>query len=162
MRIRVRKIPLLTAVTVIAEVVVFVLVAKDIGFGWALLALVGLSILGMVLVQREGIRTWRRFRAVTQAGGRPGPHLTHALAGLIGAALVLFPGFVTAVIGLALFIPPVRTLAGRGLSRIAERELASPVADQMFGPRKVRVQTGPPTADPKPTGTIDGEIIDPR
>jgi UPF0716 protein FxsA len=161
MRVRVRTIPLLTAVTVIAEVVVFVLVANAIGFGWAFLALVTLSVLGMVLVRREGVRTWRRFRAVTQAGERPGPHLTRALAGLVGAALVLMPGFVTAVIGLALFIPPVRALAGRGLSAVAERQLSSSVAGQVFGPRRVRVRTGRPSADAQTSGPIEGEIIDP-
>jgi UPF0716 protein FxsA len=161
-RIRVRTLPLLTLVTVVAEVTVFVLVGKAIGFGWTLLALIGLSVLGMVLVRRDGVRTWRRFRAVTEAGERPGPHLTRALAGLVGAALVLMPGFVTAVIGLALFIPPVRSLAGRGLSRVAERQLASGMAGQVFGPRRVRVRTGPPSADTQATGTIEGEIIDPR
>jgi|SRR5215467_10375519 len=161
-RVRVRTVPLITLVTVVAEVTVFVLVGKAIGYGWAFLALVALSVLGMVLVRREGMRTWRRFRAVTDAGERPGPHLTRALAGLLGAALVMVPGFVTAVIGLALFIPPVRTLAGRGLSRVAERQLSSGMAGQVFGPRRVRVRTGPPTTDPQPGGPIEGEIIDPR
>jgi len=165
MRIRVRRIPLLTLVTLVTEVVVFVLAGKAIGFGWAFLALVALSILGAVLVKREGVRTWRRFQAVTEAGERPGPHLTRALAGLLGAALVLLPGFVTAVIGLALFIPPVRAVAGRGLSNVAERELSRRGAGHVFGPRRVRVRTGPtspPSADPQPGGTIEGEIIDPR
>lgn len=161
-RVRVRTVPLITLVTVVVEVTVFVLVGKAIGFGWAFLALAALSVLGMVLVRREGVRTWRRFRAVTNAGERPGPHLTRALAGLLGAALVMMPGFVTAVIGLTMLIPPVRSMTGRGLSRVAERQMSSGMAGQVFGPRQVRVRTGPPTPDAPAGGTIEGEIIDPR
>lgn len=161
MRIRVRTIPLIVVATVAAEVIAFVLVAKAIGPGWAFLALIGLCVVGAVLVRREGIRTWRRFRSVTQAGERPGPHLTRALAGLVGAALVLLPGFVTAVIGLALFLPPLRALAGRGLSTAAERQLSSSLAGQVFGPRRVRVRTGPVDTPPGAGGPIEGEIIDP-
>lgn len=161
MRVRVRTIPLITALTVIAEVVVFVLVAKQIGFGWAFLVLLATSLLGVALVRREGIRAWQRYRAVTEAGERPGPHLIRSLVGLLGAGLVLMPGFITDVIGLALFVPPVRVVAGKVLGRVAEREMGSSMAGQVFGPRKVRVHT--PAGDTAAAGgPIEGEIIDPR
>ena len=76
--------------------------------------LVGLSVVGAVLVRREGTRAWRAVARVAAAGERPGPQLTRALVGLVGAILVAIPGFVTGVIGLALFLPPVRAVAGRG------------------------------------------------
>ncbi len=159
MRVRVRTIPLVVALTVIAEVIVFVLVARQIGFGWAFLALLGTSLIGVALVRREGVRAWRRYRAVVEAGERPGPHLIRSLVGLVGAGLVLLPGFITDVVGLALFIPPVRVVASRTLNRVAEREMGSSMAGHMFGPRRVRVYTN--TAETTAGGPIEGEIIDP-
>jgi len=71
---------LLLVVLAIAEVVVFIVAAKTVGLAWALLAAVATSVLGAVLLRREGARGWRpsiwdrrcpRPRAVHQ-GARPG------------------------------------------------------------------------------------------
>jgi UPF0716 protein FxsA len=158
-------------VTVLAEIAAFIVVGHVIGYGWAFLALVALSGFGVWLLRREGVRTWRRFREVSEAGGRPGPQLTRALVGLLGAVLIAVPGFITAVLGLALFVPPVRALAGRGAIGLATRRLAPSVMGDLFGPRRVRVRTGAPTREPvmTPGGPaarpvdestpIEGEIV---
>lgn len=159
MRVRIRGAGLVFAATTIAELIVFVLVAREIGFGWALLTVLATSALGAVLLQREGVRAWQRYRSVTSAGGRPGPHLTRALIGLFGAVLLIIPGFITDVIGLALFIPPVRALAAKATETAAAKRLSSSVAGDLFGPRQVRIRTGKPVRDDDP---LDGEVIDPR
>jgi UPF0716 protein FxsA len=127
--------------------------------------------LGAVLLRQEGLRAWRRYQSVAAAGERPGPHLTRSLVGLLGALFLLMPGFITGVLGLALFVPPIRAVASRGLTVLAGRQLASAAMTDLFGPRLVKVRAGRPTrtdahragggaaAEPE---TIEGEIIEPR
>jgi UPF0716 protein FxsA len=171
MGVRIRWPALALVVTLVAEVVVFIIVGKLIGFGFAVLALLALMVLGAVLLRQEGLRAWRRYQSVAAAGERPGPHLTRSLVGLLGALLLLVPGFITDVLGLALFVPPIRTLASRGLTVVAGRQLASAAMGDLFGPRLVKVRAGRPhrtNADRAGAGvateteTIEGEIVDPR
>ena len=171
MGVRIRWPALALVVTLVAEVVVFIIVGKLIGFGFAVLILLALMALGAVLLRQEGLRAWRRYQSVAAAGERPGPHLTRSLIGLLGALFLLVPGFITDVVGLALFLPPIRTLASRGLTVLAGRQLASAAMGDLFGPRLVKVRSGRPsrtTADRASSGvatdteTLEGEIIDPR
>jgi UPF0716 protein FxsA len=171
MRFRIRWAALALVVTLAAEIAVFIVIGNLIGYGLAILGLLVLMALGAVLVRREGTRTWRRYRTVAEAGERPGPHLSRALVGLVGSALLLVPGYVTSVVGLLLFLPPVRAVAAAGVTAIAGRRLASAAMGDLFGPRQVKVRTGRPsriratagapdvTSDTEP---IEGEIIDPR
>jgi UPF0716 protein FxsA len=186
---RVPWIPLGLLISAIIEIVAFVLVADAIGWGWAILLAVATSIVGAVLLRREGTKAWTRFRDVTAAGERPGPHLTRSVVGLIGAFLLMVPGFVTDVIGAALLLPPVRAGAGAAVTRLASRRLPSATMGEFFGPRKVRVRVGKTTVSEPDTGVsssvpvsqarvdpagqphsasaggaevLEGEIIDPR
>ena len=175
MRVRIRWAALALVVALAAEIAAFIVVGKLIGFGFAVLALLVFMGLGAVLLQREGTRAWARFRTVTEAGERPGPHLTRSLVGLFGAFLLLVPGFLTDIVGLALFVPPIRKLAGRGAVALAGRRLASAAMGDLFGPRQVKVKVGRPTRAGRYDATagaasrvttdsepIEGEIIDPR
>jgi len=167
-RRRVSLAGLAFVVSLLAEIAAFVVVGKLIGFGWAFLALLVVSAVGMWLVGHEGPRAWRRLREVAEAGERPGPKLTRHVVRLVGAVLVAVPGFLSALAGAALFVPPVRVLAGRLVTGFATKRLSSAVAGDLFGPRRVRVRTGP-TTHPG-TGTrpdqrgdvsepIEGEIV---
>jgi UPF0716 protein FxsA len=153
------------AVTVVLEVVVFVLVANAIGLGYALLILLATSIFGGWLLKHEGTRAWQRFRGIRDAGGRPGPELTRAVVGLGSAVLLIVPGFVTDLVGLVLLVPPMRSVTARGTSTLAARRLSGSVADDLFGPRRVRVKAGRPGGNapaPEPGEPLEGEIVDPR
>jgi len=171
MRVRIRWPALALVVMLVAEVVVFIIVGKLIGFGFAVLILLALMALGAVLLRQEGLRAWRRWQSVAAAGDRPGPHLTRSLVGLLGALFLLVPGFITDVLGLALLVPPIRTLASRVLTVLASRQLASAAMGDLFGPRLVKVRAGRPTRTnanqagagvATDTETIEGEIVDPR
>jgi len=175
MRVRIRWTALGFVVALAAEIAAFIVVGKEIGFGLAVLAILVFMALGAFLLQREGTRAWVRFRTVTEAGERPGPQLTRSLVGLLGAFLLLVPGFVTDVIGLTLFLPPVRKLAASAVTAVAGRRLASAAMGDLFGPRQVKVRTGRAVRTPATASTgsgghgtvvdsepIEGEIIDPR
>ncbi|RZU54324.1 FxsA membrane protein [Krasilnikovia cinnamomea] len=98
----------------VAEIVVFVAVVHAIGAGWAVLLLTAASVAGLLLLRREGVRGWRVWRAAADAGRPAGGQVSHALVGVLGALLLAVPGFLTAVAGLVLILPPGR---GPGAAR---------------------------------------------
>ncbi|MFG3702438.1 FxsA family protein [Micromonospora sp. NPDC047620] len=171
MRRGLRYVPLGLLLAVLLELAVFVVVGRAIGFGSALLAVFAVSLLGLVLLRREGMRAWRGFRAAAEAGQPPGRQVTDGLVGLVGALLLAIPGLVSGLVGLLLLVPPVRRLARGGVQRAAERRVSSMVAGDLFGPRRVRVRRGAPQPAPRPTAepptvvdggrAIEGEIVEP-
>ncbi|MEU2614028.1 FxsA family protein [Micromonospora sp. NPDC007271] len=170
MRRGLRYVPPALLLLAVLELTVFVLVGRGIGFGAALLLVFAASLLGLVLLRREGMRAWRGFRAAAESGQPPGQQVTDGLVGLAGALLLALPGLITGAVGLLLLVPPVRRLARGGAQRAAERRVSSMVAGDLFGPRRVRVRRGapqPPPAAPQqpaaePGPAIEGEIVEPR
>jgi UPF0716 protein FxsA len=171
-------IALILLVTLVAEVVVFTLAVKVLGVAWTLLLVLATTVAGGWLLRREGIRAWRRFRAAVRQGRPPGGEVTDGLLGLVGALLLVLPGFVTDVVGVLLLTPPTRGYARAGVQRAAERRFSPAAAGDLFGPRRVRVRRGrsrtpagsppqpPPAAHPVPpagaAAAIEGEIVEPR
>lgn len=156
---RARWIPLALLGLTLAEIGVFIGLASLIGYGWTLLAVALMSLLGLVLLRREGLRAWRGFREAAAAGGPPGPRVTDGLVGLAGALLLASPGLVSGVIGAALLTPPVRGLARRQVQRRAERLMSSAEAGQVFGPRRVWAQRDE-SRPAAPSDVVEGEIVD--
>jgi UPF0716 protein FxsA len=169
-------VPLLLAAAVVAEIVVFVLVARWLGLPATVLLVLATSVVGVLLLRREGVRAWRRFQQAVQTGEPPGTRVADGLVGLVGALLLAVPGFLSDVLGLLLLLPLSRPLARYGVRRAAEARMPSRLAGDVFGPRRVRVRRGPPRPDsttappPTPPGNeppglpgpvVEGEIVDP-
>ncbi|MDG4781380.1 FxsA family protein [Micromonospora sp. WMMD961] len=173
MRRGLRFVPLALLLAVVLELVVFVGVGRALGFGVAVLLVFAASLLGLVLLRREGMRAWRGFRSAAAAGQPPGGQVTDGLVGLAGALLLAVPGLVSGLAGLLLLVPPARRLARAGVRGATERRVSSMVAVDLFGPRTVRVRQGAPqsTASPTPQPeqpvvvdggrAIEGEIVEP-
>jgi UPF0716 protein FxsA len=158
-------------VLAIAEIVVFILVAKAIGLLWAILIALATSAVGLWLLRREGARGWRRFRTAVNEGRPPGREGVDGVVGLLGALLLLSPGFISDAVGLLLLAPPIRAAARAGVRRAAESRISPSVAGQVFGPRFVRAKRGgtatvppvaaePPAPPAGPPQAIEGEIVD--
>jgi UPF0716 protein FxsA len=158
----------------VAELVLLGVVVWLIGLAWTLGLLIVKSVVGYLLAQRVGRRGWRQFRATLDSGHPPGRDGTDAAVAFGGAMLVLLAGFIGAVAGLVLLIPPVRRAATRLAERVVERQLTAAAANGVFGPRPVRVRRdkpapGPASPDPRaasasgePPPVIEGEILPPR
>jgi UPF0716 protein FxsA len=174
MRRALALLPIGLLLLAVAEIAVFVAVVHAIGAGWTLLLLAAASVLGLILLRREGIRGWRAFRAAAEAGRPPGRQVSNSLVGLFGALLLALPGLMSSVAGLLLVLPPVRGLARFGVERATERQVSAAVAGDLFGPRRVRVRRGvptpaAPTPDPQPPAgppaqlgggeVVEGEIV---
>ncbi|WP_433824803.1 FxsA family protein [Actinoplanes sp. CA-015351] len=172
-RSRLAYVPLAMPLWALAEFFVFLAVSHAIGAGWAILLLAASTLAGIALLRREGIKGWRAFQQAAQENRPPGAEVANSLTGLGGALLLTLPGFITAVAGLLLLLPPGRGLARRGIERFAERSLGGAATGDLFGPRKVKVHSGAPVTvvvvdeQPVPGHTgrtqappaIEGEIV---
>jgi UPF0716 protein FxsA len=100
-------------VFVAAEVGAFVAVGMQIGFGWAVLLLIGLSALGPFAIRRVGLGVLTRTQERLTAGEVPTRELLDGVLVLTGGAMICVPGFVSGALGLLLMIGPVRDLVVR-------------------------------------------------
>jgi UPF0716 protein FxsA len=97
----------------LAELVVFIAVAANIGFAWALLLMLATSLTGVLVLRHAGGNHIARMRVAMnqgsftalQADGSGGLVL---LAGI----LLLIPGFITDFVGLLLLLAPLRQAIG--------------------------------------------------
>lgn len=110
----------LPAVYLVVEIIAFILLGVWIGWGWALLILLGLFVLGIALA------TWQ-MRELTvralQQKGRPGELTADMALSMVGAVGVAVPGIVTSFLGIFFLIPPTRTLIRKMLGQAARRSL---------------------------------------
>ncbi|WP_107706049.1 FxsA family protein [Nocardioides allogilvus] len=162
-----RKIPawlLVVAFVVVPLLEIFVLiqVGQVIGPWWTILLLVAASIIGAWLIRREGGRAFAALRTALGSGQMPARELADGALILIGGTLMLTPGFVTDLLGMALILPFTRPLARRALTGVVSRRLVGAGATA-YMPR-----TGPGAMPgnqqrphPNPGGSVvEGEVVD--
>jgi UPF0716 protein FxsA len=136
----------------LAELWVVLQVGQLIG-GWpTVLLLLGESLLGAVILRREGPAAWRRLQAALRQGRMPSDELTDAALVLVGGTLLLTPGFLTDVVGFFCVLPPTRPLARRLLQRFLRRRVRMTAFG--FGGRT----TG--TGWAGPGNVVQGEVVD--
>lgn len=107
----------------LVEIYVIIQVGQVIGPWWTILLLVADSIFGSWLLKREGVRAWRALQLALASGRMPGRELADGALILIGGTLMLTPGFVTDVAGLACILPATRPFARALLARVVTRRL---------------------------------------
>jgi UPF0716 protein FxsA len=109
-------IPLFLLALPLIEIAGFVVVGRQIGVLPTLALVLAMGILGALLLRVQGFGVMTRIRKEMQAGRDPSRDLAHGVMVLLAGVLLLIPGFVTDILGLLLFLPPVRDLAWRFLS----------------------------------------------
>lgn len=125
----------------IAELYVIIQVGQEIGIVPTLLVLIADAILGSVLLRQQGRTAWRRFNEALDQRRFPGREVADGVMITFGGALLLTPGFITDIVGLALLIPPSRAVIRRvGYTLVGKRfKLAGSAASwgyaRMGGPR---------------------------
>src|SRR3712207_8311130 len=108
---------LLFIVVPIAELAVIIQVGQELGVLPTVGILVADSILGSLLMRSQGRAAWRRFNVALQSGRPPAREVLDGVLVIFGGALLLTPGFLTDILGLALLIPPSRAVVRRILAR---------------------------------------------
>lgn len=141
------------------ELAVIIQVGEVIGTWWTILLLVADSIVGAVIVKREGAKAWRDFRLALSERRWPGNEVVNGALILFGGALLLTPGFVTDAVGLLCVLPPSRMLIARTLrTRISPLPLrvVDLGAERMTSTRR---QNPPPPGQAQQPDTLDVEVV---
>ena len=102
--------------------------AGEIGAVYTVLILVAASVAGSLLMRSEGRAAWRRFNLAMREGRMPHTEVLDGMLVIFGGALLITPGFLTDVLGLALLLPPSRAVVRRVLVRALGRRLLVGVA----------------------------------
>jgi UPF0716 protein FxsA len=127
---------LLLAIPVV-ELAVILAVGDQIGYLNTLGLLILISVVGAVLVKREGTATWRRLQTSIRGGVVPHDEVIDGALILFGGALLLTPGFVTDLVGLLFVFPGTRAIVKR-----SARKVVAALALKRFGAAGVAVSTG--------------------
>ena len=119
-----------------AEILGFLLVAALIGWLWAVIAFVATSVLGVTLLKRTGRRDLARLADALRDDGVAALHLeSPGVASMLGALLLVFPGFVTDVLGAALFVPALRRWAAAALAKAVNKAVEERDRKHRHGPQ---------------------------
>lgn len=99
------------------EIAGFIIVGSEIGV-FATLALILLGMIaGIVLLRVQGFQILQKMQAEMAQGRVPDQEMFHGALMVIGAILLIIPGFVTDIIGIILFIPPFRNFIWQIISK---------------------------------------------
>ena len=102
---------LLLIVVPIVEFYVLVQVADGLGWLLSIALLLAVSMIGASLMKWQTAGAIGRIRTTLAQGKMPSKELADAALMIFGGALLLTPGFFTDVVGLSMFIPPLRAVA---------------------------------------------------
>ncbi|MEA2271241.1 MAG: protein FxsA [Solirubrobacteraceae bacterium] len=138
---------LLFIVVPIVELYVILQVGQAIGTLPTIALLIADSVLGSVLMRSQGRAAWRRFNTALAERRLPHREVIDGVLVIFGGALLLTPGFVTDLFGIALLLPPTRAVV-RGV--LARRLLPRMVAGAVGGP--------PPRGPRPPAGATGPDV----
>jgi UPF0716 protein FxsA len=130
----------------VVELAVIVALASTIGFGWTVLLLLGVFVLGIALAGSQVKRHLRRLRSGLSGSTVQGVAADSVLVAL-GTVLVVIPGLASSAVGALLLIPPTRAVLRPLVTSLAGRRM----------PLITVASTGYSAAR---GDYIDGEVID--
>ena len=156
-----RRVRLFAGLLVLAELIVFVLVAAWIGVGWTILATLTTSAIGWILLARQGTRALADLRERARSRQPAGRELGDAGLVAAGGVLMVLPGFIGDLVGLLCLLPGTRSLVRGALTSVVLARLP----DRFRGPvraRSVRVEQVGPTGSGSTRAAplvIEGEVV---
>ncbi|WP_138415351.1 FxsA family protein [Aquibacillus sediminis] len=103
-----RWILLLVLIVPALEIGVLVWAGGKIGPWWVVLLIISTGVLGAWLAKYQGLETIRRAQDSVAYGQLPHEEIFDGICILIGAAVLLTPGFITDALGFALLLPTTR------------------------------------------------------
>ena len=111
----------------VVEIGVFVGLSMWLGFGWALLIAVAAAGAGLILLARRGRAVFGDLARASRNEIAPADALTDTALLAVSTMLLVVPGIVTSVAGLALLAKPVRRVLTPAVSAYGERKFAGAV-----------------------------------
>ena len=139
---------------------------RPIGVWPTIAILIADSMLGSVLMRSQGRVAWRRFNLAVQEGRRRRARSPTARSIIFGGALLLTPGFLTDILGIAAAAAADPAIVRRLLVRAVARRMACR-GRELHGARGARPagRRGPTTSTAPPptsTGAAPAAVIDPE
>ncbi len=135
------------------EIFVLIKVGGVIGALPTLGIIVLTGMVGAALAKHQGMAALRRVQHALAAGEEIGNSLVEAALVLVAGVLMLTPGFLTDLTGIALLLPPIRALAAAQVVKWGARRVQRTVVFGDFA------DFSPPgdddDEDPPPPGVID-------
>ncbi|MGO9431461.1 FxsA family protein [Rhodoblastus sp.] len=95
------------------EFAAFIAVVQNIGFSGALLLGLATLLAGFALMRQTGRGAWEHLRSSISGAGSPQGDIVDGLIRALAAILLILPGFVSDLVGLALAAPSVRQILAR-------------------------------------------------
>ncbi|HUU62820.1 MAG TPA: FxsA family protein [Dehalococcoidia bacterium] len=107
------RLTLLFVLIPLVELAILVYLGTIIGAFYTVLIVVLTGILGAILTRSQGLATLSRIRSNLQRGILPANELFDGALILVGGLLLLTPGIITDIFGLAVLVPQTRHVIGR-------------------------------------------------
>ena len=104
----------------------FILLGRAIGYPWTIVALVAVSVVGAVVVRREGARALSALSTAASSGRAPSGQVGESAFAVVGGLLMLVPGFLTGLVGLLFVVPVTRPVVRRAVHAAGEPWRADP------------------------------------
>ncbi|MDY0396960.1 FxsA family protein [Virgibacillus halophilus] len=95
-------------IMLILEAVVFVFTVKWLGPVAVIFLTAVTALLGIVLAKQQGMKIWADLQRNLRHHMKPGKQILDGVCVLVGAALLIFPGFITDILGLLFVMPWTR------------------------------------------------------
>jgi UPF0716 protein FxsA len=127
--------------------------------GWAATVGIGLvtTVLGGAIAKRERQRVWGAWQAARASGQLPAADAVEPMLVVASGAFLMFPGFLTDVVGLLLLLPPLRRVFGRWLWPRLQRSFGSLLQGFQVGPVGGAPRSSPAARSPRGGSVIDTE-----
>ena len=116
---------LIVLIVPFAEIYLLLEVGGIIGAFPTIVLVVFTAVLGTWLLRQQGFATFRRFQESLARGEIPAYEMIEGPLILVGGALLLTPGFITDIVGLACLIPATRKKIAQ---YVIEHHLIQPIA----------------------------------
>lgn len=118
-----RKVLIFVTAAALLELALLVKLGMLIGFWPMVGVLLAVGSLGLLLARSQGVRVLRAMQRDLAEGRLPAPRMLDQALVLAGGVLLVLPGLLSDVAGIALLLPPTRSLVKRFLRRRLERRL---------------------------------------
>jgi UPF0716 protein FxsA len=110
-----RRLSTYFLIFVVAEMAALILLGRALGVLPTILLVLGGGIAGAWIARWQGLRTAMQAQERMVQGAMPTKEMTDGLLIAVAAVLLIIPGVITDVLGLALLFPPTRALLRRAV-----------------------------------------------
>lgn len=137
---------------IVVEIAAFAGLVSWLGFGWAVLAMIGATVLGVIMLRRTAAGVLRDLGQALDGQRSAGPALMDTAILAAAVFLLAVPGVVSTALGLLLLIKPVRAVVRPAVAYVGAKRVASFVEESGL----VTVLAG----QPRGYGTVvDGDVV---